>query len=157
MKNYNERAARFCEATKAGVYAEFSHHGLMPWDEETGHTRDVYRVRIEREGRKPYTTLFGQSVVKSQYPSEEAYRRVVGRRAANKAPYAPHTKREAPTAYDVLATLVTYDPGSYADFCAEFGYAGGETSLKVWASVREEYAAVQSLFGDVLDELRELL
>ena len=49
--------------------------------------------------------------------------------------------------YDILACLTKYDPCTYKDFCAEFGYAGGEDSLEVYHGVKEEWEAVLRLFG----------
>lgn len=65
-----------------------------------------------------------------------------------------------PDMYDILACLTKYDPCTYKDFCAEFGYAGGEDSLAVYNGVKEEWSAVLRLFGPengkCMEELREI-
>ena len=52
-----------------------------------------------------------------------------------------------PDMYDILACLTKYDPCTYKDFCAEFGYAGGEDTIKIWKSVCKEWRGVLKLFG----------
>lgn len=65
-----------------------------------------------------------------------------------------------PNMYDILACLTKYDPCTYKDFCAEFGYAGGEDSLAVYNGVKKEWEAVLRLFGPedgkCMEELREI-
>lgn len=65
-----------------------------------------------------------------------------------------------PDMYDILACLTKYDPCTYKDFCAEYGYAGGEDSLAVYNGVKEEWSAVLRLFGPengkCMEELREI-
>lgn len=57
-----------------------------------------------------------------------------------------------PTMYDILACLQKYDVGTYKDFYEEFGCYDDS----VYKAVCKEYAAVMRLFGDVIDELREI-
>ena len=65
-----------------------------------------------------------------------------------------------PDMYDILACLTKYDPCTYKDFCAEFGYAGGEDSLETYHNVKKEWEAVLRLFGPengkCMEELREI-
>ena len=65
-----------------------------------------------------------------------------------------------PDIYDVIAGLTKYDPCTYKDFCAEFGYAGGEDSLETYHNVKKEWEAVLRLFGPengkCMEELREI-
>ncbi len=65
------------------------------------------------------------------------------------------------TAYDVLACIQKYDVGTIDDFVSEFGY-----SFNTWEDVRKaektyravvhEYKGVERVFGDCLEELREI-
>lgn len=62
-----------------------------------------------------------------------------------------------PTAYDVLSCLTKYEPGEYADFCSEFGYnPEHRESGVVYRAVCREWAGVERLWDDVLEQLREI-
>ena len=99
-------------------------------------TRDIYDITLTR-GTRSYTFNFGQSVAESS------------RTAA---------KRKAPTAYDVLACIQKYDPGSFENFCGDFGYdTDSRKAEKTYRTVREEYLQVSRLFSDAeLIELQEI-
>lgn len=56
-----------------------------------------------------------------------------------------------PDLYDVLACLMKREPGSYEDFCHEFGYDPDEDALwakPTWRACTNEYEHVRELFGD---------
>lgn len=54
-----------------------------------------------------------------------------------------------PTAYDLLSTLTTYDPGTFSDFCAEFDYNNDSIQAnKTYKAVMKEWQSVQVLFND---------
>lgn len=62
-----------------------------------------------------------------------------------------------PTMYDVLSCLQRYDVGSFEDFCWEFGYdTDSRAAERIYKAVCKEYAAVERLFGDVMDELKKI-
>ena len=67
-------------------------------------------------------------------------------------------KGEEPSLYDVLACLTTYDPGTFKDFCSEFGYdTDSRKAEKIYNAVEGEWLKVQSLFNDdELEILREI-
>ena len=57
-------------------------------------------------------------------------------------------KIEAPTAYAVLSCLTSCDPGSFTDFCGDFGY--DEDSKKaetIYQAVRKEWSDIVALFS----------
>lgn len=65
-------------------------------------------------------------------------------------------KKKAPTAYDVLACLTKSDPGTFDDFCGEYGYNNdSRKAFKVWESVAEEWQKVKTFFSK--SELNELM
>jgi hypothetical protein len=52
-----------------------------------------------------------------------------------------------PTAYDVLSCIQKYDPGSFHDFCSEFGYNEDSISDKrVWRACVDEWRKVRAFF-----------
>lgn len=62
-----------------------------------------------------------------------------------------------PNAYDILASLTKYDPGTFADFCADYGYdEDSKKAEKTFLAVIDEYKNIERLFGDVMDELWEI-
>ena len=69
---------------------------------------------------------------------------------------ANYKLNKIPTAYDVLACLQKYDIGTYWDFLDEFGYDETKDSFVLFCAVRDEFENVEMLFGDCLDELREI-
>jgi hypothetical protein len=65
------------------------------------------------------------------------------------------------TEYDVLAAVQKYDVGTFEDFTSEFGYDYETTKeynriKKLYEAVQEEYANIENLFGDCMDELSEI-
>lgn len=90
-------------------------------------TRDIYKVRIRRKG-KQFTFTFGTNLL-----------------------------GDKPTAYAILACLTKYEPGHLDEFCREFGYdEDSKNAERVWKSVLKEWRNVERVFGDCLDELREI-
>lgn len=91
--------------------------------------RYVFKCKLSRN-RKSYTFEFGQSIADGS---------------------------NEPTMYDILSCLVKSDPGSFDEFCAEFGYdIDGRNSKKTYKAVCNEYKAVERLFSDIMDELQEI-
>lgn len=90
--------------------------------------RFVFKIKLVRNN-KSMTINFGQSIMNGN---------------------------KKPDIYDVLACLQKYDVGSYNDFIKEFGYERSDVSFKIYKKVVNEFKNVERLFGDVLDELREI-
>lgn len=68
-------------------------------------------------------------------------------------------KEEAkPTAYDILACLTSYDPGTFEEFCSEFGYDEDSLrALKTYLAVQEEYTNLANLYtSEQMKELQEI-
>lgn len=61
-------------------------------------------------------------------------------------------------AYDVLACLTKYEPGSFKSFCADYGYDTDSISARdTWQAVCEEWEKVSSFFTrEELEELQEI-
>lgn len=98
-----------------------------PYFPDEKDSRDIYKVRIRRKG-KQMTFTFGANL-----------------------------NGDKPTAYDILACLTKYDPGTLEDFCSDYGY--DEDSRKAestYKAVCKEWRNVERVFGDYLDGLREI-
>lgn len=64
-------------------------------------------------------------------------------------------KNKKPNAYDILATLWAYElANNIDDFASEFGYEKPSEAIRVYESVKNEYAELQKLFTP--DELQQL-
>jgi hypothetical protein len=63
-----------------------------------------------------------------------------------------------PSAYDVLTCLTKYDPGTFENFCSEFGYdTDSRSAVRTYKSVRKEWNAVSKLFTETeIEQLQEI-
>ena len=133
MNNYTQQAENF--AAKYGVTLEIlGCEYKQMWNETQ--KRSVFKLRLKR-GRKSYTFEFGQSI---------------------------NAGNTSPDMYGVLACLTKYDSGSFEDFCDCFGYSQydeetGRTNKqteRTYKAVCREFAAVERLFSDSMEELQEI-
>jgi len=91
-----------------------------PWDDGAGY-RPHYRVTLAGPGGS-YTLDFWGSLNDGQTGAEA-------------------------TAYDVLACLEWFDPGTFESFCGDFGYEPDSIKAsKVWRAVKAQAAALQRIF-----------
>lgn len=72
--------------------------------------------------------------------------------------HAQADKILTPSAYDLLTCLTKSDPGTFEDFCSEFGYdTDSRRAEKVYNAVKKEWDDVNGFFSDAeLDELQEI-
>ena len=65
-------------------------------------------------------------------------------------------KEEAkPTAYSVLACLTKYDPGTFEDFCSDYGYdEDSRTAEQIYFAVCKEYRQLAKIFTP--EQMKEL-
>ena len=128
MNDYTKQANNFANkfGVKLSVIGEPEYRKYFANDKKQ---RFVFKLRLTRN-KKQYTFTFGQSISEG----------------SNK-----------PNLYQCLTCLTKYDPYSFEDFCSEYGYDNDSRSAeKVYNAVCKEYAAVERLFGDCLDELSEI-
>ena len=68
-------------------------------------------------------------------------------------------KAEAvPNEYDVLSCLEKYEPGTFEDFCSEFGYdEDSRTAERIYIAVIKEYKDLTRIFTEEqMEELGEI-
>jgi|SRR5581483_1818525 len=151
---YEASAREFMEKTQTTMLVQFLYHG--PHFEDDKDQRDVYQITLRR---KNYTYIFkfGQSINKSGNSKGPVVMDCPSH-CKDWGHCRTHIrKRTAPTDYDVLTCLTKYDPGTFDDFCSEYGYdTDSRKAEKTYFSVQAEFANVQKLFGDVIDELAEI-
>lgn len=127
MNEYEKQANDFAE--KYGVKLAILGKEYKKHFSDDKSARWVFKLRLTRNGKR-YTFEFGQSVADGD---------------------------KNPTMYDVLACFITYNVGTFEDFCSEFGYSDDSMkAYKTYKAVIKEYNAVMRLFGDVIDELQEI-
>ena len=128
MNDYTKQAYKFASkyGVKLSVIGEPEYRKYFADDKEQ---RFVFKLRLTRN-KKQYTFTFGQSISEGS---------------------------KEPNLYDVLACLTKYDPYSFEDFCSEYGYdSDSRKAEKIYNAVCKEWVAVERLFGDCLDDLREV-
>ena len=135
MSVYEKYASDFLHKANAKmVISHISDNGEWKRSPMTGGY--LYKVRIDRNG-KSWTFQFSDC-------------------AAN------YKTNNRPGKYDVLACIEKYKPyGDVWDFATEFGYEIHDRDSfakteKIFNSVLREYKNVIRMFGDVIDELREI-
>lgn len=166
LSSYDEQAIDFLKLTGATIEVKFSHSGKhFDTDKDV---RDIYNITIKR-GSRSYMFNFGQSINKSQYYQDSIQGRTYtlsgGCRTGN---YSINdlskyqgagqplklVKGEAPSEYDILVCLTKYDPGTFENFCSEFGYdTDSRSAEKTYKAVYDEWKNVCALFTDSEIEL----
>lgn len=147
---YDVQVEEFLKKTNAEVIVKFSRKGkYFPDDRDE---RDIYDVTIRRRRGlndiREMTFTFGNSIANTGMYSDY----ITGRKAQ---------KRVAPSPYSILACLEKYPVGDFYDFVSEYGYSLDtrkeyHNAVKTHIAVREEYDNVMRVFGDVIEDLREI-
>lgn len=119
---------QFLEETGTTMEVGEPEFGLHFQDDE----KPRYRFPVTfKRGKKRFTITFGQS-------------------------YAADDK--VPTAHDVLSCLPKSDPGSFEDFCGEFGYnSDSRKHERIYKGVCEEWKHVSAMWtADEIEKLQEI-
>lgn len=154
------KARRFLQDTKAVMSFELiAHDKYFPSDTAS---RDIYEITIKRD-KKEWIFKFGQSIAKSGIGVANAPADDRGQALHDKESWTRlysgmiRKKRVPPTEYSVLAAITKHDPGSYDEFCADYGYdRKHKESAEIYLAVQREFANVMRMFGDAMDALREI-
>lgn len=128
MSEYEEQANDFLE--EIGATMECKYEGFRKYFPDDKHERDVWTVILAREDGYLDVT-YGQSIA---------------------------NENKKPTAYDVLSCLTKSDPGTFENFCSEFGYDTDSIKAnRIYRNVKAEWLDVSDFFTDYeLKELREI-
>lgn len=125
--NYKQEATIF--ANKYGIKLIVGDPEYKKYFSDDKKERYVFPCKLTRAG-KSYSFKFGQSIAAGD---------------------------ENPDLYSVLACLTKYDPGTFENFCGDFGYnTDSRNAEKTYKAVCKEFAAVERLFSDILPELSEI-
>lgn len=141
MNDYERQAKDFLKKHNAKITISFV--AYKPYFTDDKESRNVYRVRIDRNRKTMYIT-FGDSLENTK-------------------------KGKRPSVYSILACLEKYPVYSFEDFCSEYGYkmyadypeeadkyGYNKESYRIFRACEKQYAQVERLFSDCLEELREI-
>jgi hypothetical protein len=175
MKNYEKQAIDFLEKTGCKMTITYKENRRYFLDDKE--TRDVYDIKIER-GKRVWKFEFGNSIKNSEFVAvygKSRYKIPSEMRTKEKHDIIRYVKNnlhfdflgvgsdkiimpKPPTPYEILACMTKYDPGSFEDFCREYGYdSDSKTADRVYAGVKEEWLNVCRIWNDSeIEELREI-
>ncbi len=169
--DYNQQAIDFLQATNTVFTAKYVKAG--EYFDEDKKERDIYEIELTR-GNRSYAFRFGQSIACSgQYILlDSRLKAQFGRSFCNEVEFKKNNLRyqrphgyviknkafAAPDAYSVLACLTKSDPGTFDNFCSDFGYdTDSKRAEKTYEAVKEEYINVCRLFTDEeIEKLQEI-
>jgi hypothetical protein len=154
--DYEKQGNDFLTATNTELKIEYiGKRKHFPDDREE---RDCYNVTLSRDNRS-YSFVFGDSIANTE------------KREVAKRPFQPYdysrTMREwkkakaeykEPRAYDILSCLTKYDPGTFSDFCSEYGYDNDSIRAKnTYEAVRDEYLNLAKLYNNAeMEKMAEI-
>lgn len=128
ISSYEQQARDFLKATKTEYACFYFDH--KPYFPDDKESRDIYTVRL-RNFNHSYMFKFGQSIANTG---------------------------KAPSAYSVLACITKYDPGTFEQFCGDYGYdTDSRKAEKTYKAVVEEWQNIRTLFTpEELEKLQEI-
>lgn len=129
MSELKEHAKEICKKHGITMKVGAPKYGPVDWDKEHDHYR--FPVTISKDGQS-MRVMFTQSLAQGSNPPDE---------------------------YDIITCLAKDDPGSFENFCSDFGYdTDSRSAEKTYRAVKTEWKKVLRVFGEgeCLDDLREI-
>ena len=125
---YEQQAIDFLNTTSTAMKVKFLANDF--YFDGDKEPRDIYQITLINKLHK-FVFKFGQSIA---------------------------GQGTEPTAYDVLACLTKYDPGTFDNFCGDYGYEiDSRKAFKIYKAVRREYKNLCLLFSEEqLEQLSEI-
>lgn len=177
---YEKQAFDFLAKTKSTLTVKFVEYGKHFDDDKEN--RDIYEITISR-GPRSFTFRFGQSIFHSRFKiilastgkeikynwQEKAMKEAgqdlhkfkkiaameIGEGTMSSLNGLTIKGPTVPNSYDVLSCMTKYDPGSFEDFCGEYGYdVDSRKAEKTYNLVKREYDELCKLYND--EEMQEL-
>jgi hypothetical protein len=157
-EEYNKQAEAWLEATNSTLHVAYGRTGKYFEDDEED--RDIYRVTLKRGGAE-YVFTFGQSIANSAPWMRVGSMCRTDYSYANHfadAPWKQNPMRSQPDAYTILSSLEGTNPGTFEDFCGEFGYdTDSRKAEKTYKAVVEQYLSLSRMYSqDELDKLADI-
>lgn len=150
MNEYDLQVKEFCKKTDTKILIRPNYpESKVMW---YGNLVNYYRVEFNRyKGTKRFNRQYVKDWDKNAfvvYFHDSIHNTETGKK---------------PTKYSVLASLQKYDVGDFEEFCREFGYdvygveGYNKESYAIYSATKKEWENVNKLWGDCLDELREIV
>lgn len=181
MNEYVDQANKFLNDTNTVLDVEFSDYAKhFPDDKEKRFVRNVSLKRGERiytfkfvgsiqdvlnavnkdfvSGRdRARTYKIKQFPLRTLWDEQQWESRI---KILMQAPlkYIDRGLIKKPNAYDILACITKYDPGSFENFCGDFGYdTDSRTAERTYHAVKNAWLNIAALYNDTeLDQLGEI-
>lgn len=140
---YDKQAEKFLTESCIKMNVKFLRHAIHFQDDKD--SRDIFRVSFNRDKRyghpewnnrnKVFSITFGQSLVESTGQGN------------NK-----------PSAYSVLACITKNDPGTFENFCSDFGYdVDSRKAENTYKSIVKEWRKIEAFFTPLeIEQLAEI-
>lgn len=166
--NYTKQANDFLNACDASLDIAFRGKAInTDWKEDK--PRNSYNITIKTK-RGEMSFVFWDSLHNTEISEMTACKWFERTRNTRYQYATQYEKRKAaqelkeakaeaiPNAYDVLACLTKYDPGTFEDFCSEFGYNEDSiTAVRAYIAVVKEYKQLERIFAaEELEALQEI-
>jgi len=126
-----------------------------------------YHVTISAKDRGHFTVDFWNSYA-DEFHNWALKHRTLGFASISDAPYKLQEminaevrkgkNRFEPTPYDVLAAITKSDPGTFEDFCSDFGYdTDSRKAEAVYFAVQKEWTKVRRFFtAEEIEEMQQI-
>ena len=133
MNEYDKQATDFLKSTGTRISCLGGSNKTGFFGKNDKDTRRVVRLKMYN-ARGEYSFNFGMSVADTR------------------------AFKDKPTSYNVLASITKYDPGTFEDFCLDYGYDDDSRKAeRIYKNVVKEWQEVRKLFNDEeLELLREI-
>lgn len=172
MNDYEQQAQDFLTSCNAILDVEYQYTGPhFNEDEDQNVKRDVYRFTIKTP-RCTYSADYGDSIRNTERKAFALQRQPLfsfDRVEAKKLGFNTTDKEKLraelisarnhkPSAYDILACLTKYDPGTFQDFCSDCGYdTDSRKAERTYFAVQQEWESVRKCFThDQIEQLAEI-
>ena len=164
LTKYDTQAQEFMERT--GLKIQKSYCGHYKRFEDAKYISSQWRIRFSRKGKMEFWFNFSQSCHDSFSKTERAGHRrkpldqkdfhflAIKERLETGAsehslPFILHWETTPPTDYDILSCLTKCDPGTFEDFCGDFGYdTDSRKTEKTYFAVQKEYQNLRGMFSE---------
>lgn len=168
MNEYTKQATAFLKKANATIKIDFI--GLAAnkdWKERE--KRNLYEITLSTPGGSMVFD-FWDSIHNTEIKqmSLEAYTEKHYKCRLDSLSYSEKVKAQKelkekkaaaiPTAYDILAGMTKYDPGTFENFCSDFGYdEDSRTAERIYFATQKEYAQLAKIFtSEQLEEMQEI-